>query len=60
MVARLVPALEKGMKDPVIVEKLEKMGFTLAYEGPEELSERIKKELAVVRDVAAKASIRLE
>jgi tripartite-type tricarboxylate transporter receptor subunit TctC len=60
VMTRLVPALEKGMKDPVIVDKLEKMGFTIAYEGPEELAERIKKELVVVRDVATKASIRLE
>jgi tripartite-type tricarboxylate transporter receptor subunit TctC len=60
VMARLVPALEKGMKDPVVVEKLEKIGFTIAYEGPEELAERIKKELGVVRDVAMKAAIRLE
>ncbi len=57
---RLVPALEKAIKDPVIVEKLEKMGFTVAYEGPEVLAERIRKELVVVRDVATKASIRVE
>jgi tripartite-type tricarboxylate transporter receptor subunit TctC len=60
VLARLVPALEKAMKDPGVVEKLEKIGFTVAYEGPEVLTERIRNELAVVRDVAAKAGIRLE
>jgi tripartite-type tricarboxylate transporter receptor subunit TctC len=58
--ARLVSALEKAMKDPAVVEKLEKMGFTVAYEGPQVLAERIKKELVVVREVATKAAIRVE
>ena len=60
VMALLVPALEKAMKDPAVVEKLEKMGFTVAYEGPEVLTERIKKELVIVRDLAAKAGIRLQ
>jgi tripartite-type tricarboxylate transporter receptor subunit TctC len=60
VVARLVSALEKGIKDPVIVARLEKMGFSIIYEGPEQMTERIKKELVVVRDVAARAGIRQE
>jgi len=57
---KLVPALAKAIKDPEIITKLDKGGFTVAYEDPKELLERIKREYAVVRDVAQKAGIKPE
>jgi tripartite-type tricarboxylate transporter receptor subunit TctC len=57
---KLVPALAKAVKDPENVAKLDKAGFTVAYEEPKELLERIKREYAVVRDVAQKAGIKPE
>lgn len=57
---RLVPALAKAIKDPETVAKLDKGGFTVAYEEPKELQERIKREYAVVRDVAQKAGIKAD
>lgn len=58
--AKLVPAFEKVMKDPEYQAKLEKMGFSILYEGPKQLGERVKHELEVVRDVAKKAGIKGE
>lgn len=58
--SKLVPAFAKAIKDPESVAKLEKAGFSVAYEEPKELSERIKREYAVVRDVAQKAGIKPE
>jgi len=60
VMARLVPAFESVMKDPDNQDKLEKMGFSILYEGPTQLADRVKHELAVVRDVAKKAGIRQE
>jgi tripartite-type tricarboxylate transporter receptor subunit TctC len=57
---KLVPALEKAIRDPQIAANLEKMGFSVVYERPRELAQRIEKELAVVRDVAMKAGIKAE
>ena len=57
---KLIPALEKSVKDPAHVAKLDKMGFAVAYEGPKEFSERIGKELTVVRDVARRSGIKQE
>lgn len=55
---KLIPALEKTVREPAQVAKFDKMGFAVAYEGPKELSERIGKELTVVRDVARRAGIK--
>ncbi|MBI2998994.1 MAG: tripartite tricarboxylate transporter substrate binding protein [Deltaproteobacteria bacterium] len=57
VVARLVPALERASKNPATVVKLEKAGLEVAYTGPKELFERIKKDLAISREVAKKAGI---
>lgn len=57
---KLVPAFAKAIKDQESVAKLEKSGFSVAYEEPKELSDRIKREHAVVRDVAQKAGIKPE
>jgi len=57
---RLVPSLEHVIQDPKMVANMDKLGFTVAYEGPQQLAERIQKELVVVRDVAAKAGIKQE
>jgi tripartite-type tricarboxylate transporter receptor subunit TctC len=60
VMARLVPAFETAMKNDGNPEKLEKMGFTILYEGPARLAERVKQELAVVREVAKSADIKPE
>jgi tripartite-type tricarboxylate transporter receptor subunit TctC len=60
VMARLVPALEAAMKDPDSQERLQKMGFSIMYEGPAQLAERVKHELTLVRDVAKKAGIQKE
>jgi tripartite-type tricarboxylate transporter receptor subunit TctC len=57
---KLVPALEKAIRDPHIAANLEKMGFSVIYERPRQLAQRIETELAVVRDVALKAGIKQE
>ena len=58
VIGKLVPAFAKAIKDQESVAKLEKAGFSVAYEEPRELSERIKREHAVARDVAQKAGIK--
>ena len=60
VMAKLVPAFEKTMKNPEVQAKLEQMGFSILYEGPQQLGEHLKREIAVVRDVAAKAGIKHE
>ena len=60
VMAKLVPAFENVMKDPSNLEKLEKMGFVILYEGPSQLGDRVKHELEVVRDAARKAGIKQE
>lgn len=60
VVAKLVSAFEKAIKDPETSTRLEKAGFAVAYEGPKALSERIARELTLARDVARKAGIRQE
>jgi tripartite-type tricarboxylate transporter receptor subunit TctC len=57
---KLVPALAKAIRDPQLAANLEKTGFSVAYEQPRQLAERIEKELAVVREVARKAGIKQE
>jgi len=58
VMAKLVPAFEKALKDPGNVAKLEKIGWSVQYEGPVALSERIKRELGAVRDLVKKAGIK--
>ena len=58
--AKLASAFEKALKVPENVAKLENIGWTVAYEGPTDVSERVKKELAVVRDIVKKARIKSE
>ena len=60
VMAKLAPAFEKIMKNPEIQGKLEKMGFSILYEGPKQLGERLKHELQVVTEVARKAGIKKE
>lgn len=60
VMAKLVPAFEKAIKDPEVSAKLEKAGFPVAYEGPKALSERIARELNISREVAKKAGIKPE
>lgn len=60
VMAKLVPAFENVMKNPNNLDRLEKMGFSILYEGPRQLADRVKHELEVVRDVARKAGIKQE
>jgi tripartite-type tricarboxylate transporter receptor subunit TctC len=58
--AKLVPAFEKVMKNPAILAKLEQMGFSVLYENPQQLADHVKHEIALVKDLAAKAGIKPE
>src|SRR3990170_2348424 len=58
VMAKLVSAFEKALKDPGNVAKLEKLGWNVQYEGPAAVSERIERELGAVRDLAKKAGIK--
>jgi tripartite-type tricarboxylate transporter receptor subunit TctC len=58
VLARLNRAFEKALHEPENVSKLEKIGWTVDYEGTTEVSERVKKELAVVRELVIKAGIK--
>ena len=60
VLARLVPAFERTMKNPAYVEKMESMGFSLQFQGPKELATRLQHELQVVGEVVKKAGIKGE
>ncbi len=60
VMAKLVPAFEKALKDPANVAKLEKIGWSVQYEGTAALSERIREELGAVRDLVKKAGIKTD
>lgn len=60
VMAKLVPAFDGVMNDPASQDRLEKMGFSILYEGPRQLADRVRNELAVVKDVAKKAGIQKE
>jgi tripartite-type tricarboxylate transporter receptor subunit TctC len=56
----LVPAVRRAIADPKTVATMEKMGFRVLYQPPQQLAESLAKELAVVSDVARKAGIKAE
>jgi len=58
VLARLDQAFKKALHEVGNVSKLEKIGWTVDYEGTTEVSERVKKELAVVRELVIKAGIK--
>jgi tripartite-type tricarboxylate transporter receptor subunit TctC len=58
VLAKLEHAFEKALHEAENVAKLDKIGWTVNYEGTTELSERIKKELAAVKEVVMKAGIK--
>ncbi len=60
VMARLTPAFENVMKNAQVQAKLEDMGFSIDYEGPQKLAEHVKRELGVLKDVAKKAGIKHE
>lgn len=57
VVAKLLPAFEKAIKNPENAVRLEKTGFSVAYEGPKEVAERIRREMGIAREVAKKSGI---
>jgi len=57
VLARLARAFEKALSEAENVAKLEKIGWRVDYEGTTELLERVKKELAAVRELVIKAGI---
>ena len=58
VLARLERAFEKALHEAENVAKLDKIGWTVDYEGTTEVSERIKKELATVKELVIKAGIK--
>jgi tripartite-type tricarboxylate transporter receptor subunit TctC len=57
---RLLPAVDRIMTRQEDLAKIEKMGFSILYEAPGQLAERLRREVAVVREVARTASIKEE
>ncbi len=60
VMAKLTPAFENVMKNPQVQAKLEDLGFSISYEGPQKLGEHVRHELALLKDVARKAGIKHE
>ena len=60
VMATLVPAFEKAIKNPQNMAALDKMGYAVDYEGPQQLADRAEKELAIMKDLAVKAHIKTE
>ena len=60
VMAKLAPAFENVMKNPQIQAKLEQMGFSIQYENPQQLAEHLRREIALVKEVAKKAGIKHE
>ena len=58
VMAKLGPAFEKAINDPANVAKLEKIGWTVQYEGSAALRQRIEKELGAVRALVKKVGIK--
>lgn len=58
VLATLDRAFKKALHDAENIAKLEKIGWRVDYEGTAELSERVKKELAAVRELVMKAGIK--
>ena len=58
VMAKLVPAFEKALNNQENVAKLEKLGWSVQYEGPDAVSARIKRELGSVRELVKKAGIK--
>jgi tripartite-type tricarboxylate transporter receptor subunit TctC len=56
----LVPAIKRAIADPKNVAIMEKLGFRVLYQPPQQLAESLAKELAVVTEVARKAGIKAE
>jgi tripartite-type tricarboxylate transporter receptor subunit TctC len=56
----LVPAIKHAIADPKNVAIMEKLGFRVLYQPPQQLAESLAKELAVVTEVARKAGIKAE
>ena len=60
VMAKLTPAFQNVMKNREVQAKLENMGFSIDYEGPQKLAEHVKHEFALLKDVAKKAGIKHE
>ena len=56
----LVPAFERAIKNRQNTEALDKMGYAVGYEGPQQLAGRIEKELALMKKLAVKAEFKKE
>jgi tripartite-type tricarboxylate transporter receptor subunit TctC len=53
----LVPAIEKMIKTPEVVQKIEKLGLIVGYEPPEELRKIVTSEYEVARGLALKLGL---
>lgn len=56
----LVPAIKRAIAEPKNVAMMEKLGFSVQYQPPQQLAATLAKELAVVTEVARKAGIKAE
>ena len=54
---KLTNSFEKIAKDPKIIERIEKLGFTPSYQNPTDLAIQLKKDFEKIRAVAKEAGI---
>ena len=54
----LIPAFERAIKNPQNAAALDKMGYAVRYEGPQQLAERTETELALMKKLAVKADVK--
>lgn len=53
----LVPAVEKVFKNPEVVQRCTKTGFTVEYKSPEEMRKSIESEIKVIEKLAQDAGL---
>lgn len=57
---KLVETLEEVVKNQDVIQKLNNVGLTPLYLGPDAMAKRIKEEIRVISEIAKKAGIKLE
>ncbi len=53
----LIPAIEKAFKNPDVIDRAKKVGFTMEYRGPEEFRKFIESDIKIVQQVVKDANI---
>jgi len=53
----LVPAVEKALKNPEVIQRGVNAGMEVEYVGPKELRKRLESEIKIVKAVSAEAGM---